>query len=53
MQSTNGKTNKGQIARSVRFDIAADKNDQFQTLFRTEILPTLKSRKASRMSCCW
>ena len=44
MQTTNGKTNKGQIARSVRFDIATDKNDEFQTLFRNEILPTLKKQ---------
>ena len=35
---------KGQIARSVRFDIATDKNEQFQTLFRNEILPTLKKQ---------
>jgi heme-degrading monooxygenase HmoA len=36
--------NKGQIARSVRFDIATDKNEQFHTLFRNEILPTLKKQ---------
>ncbi|MDQ6733536.1 MAG: hypothetical protein M3Z35_05375 [Nitrospirota bacterium] len=36
--------NKGQIARSVRFDIATDKNDQFHSLFRNEILPTLKKQ---------
>jgi heme-degrading monooxygenase HmoA len=36
--------NKGQIARSVRFDIATDKNEQFQTLFKNEILPTLKKQ---------
>ena len=35
---------KGQVARSVRFDIATDKNEQFQTLFRNEILPTLKKQ---------
>jgi heme-degrading monooxygenase HmoA len=35
---------KGQIARSVRFDIATDKNEQFQTLFKNEILPTLKKQ---------
>ena len=35
---------KGQIARSVRFDIATDKNEQFHTLFRNEILPTLKKQ---------
>ena len=44
MQTTNGKTNKGQIARSVRFDIATNKNDEFQSLFRNEILPTLKKQ---------
>ena len=35
----------GQIARSVRFDIAADKNEEFKTLFRNEILPTLKKQE--------
>lgn len=35
---------KGQIARSVRFDIATDKNEEFHTLFRNEILPTLKKQ---------
>jgi heme-degrading monooxygenase HmoA len=49
MQTTNGnntnsKTNKGQIARSVRFDIAADKNDEFKSLFRNEVLPILKKQ---------
>jgi heme-degrading monooxygenase HmoA len=34
----------GQIVRSVRFDIATDKNEQFHTLFRNEILPTLKKQ---------
>jgi heme-degrading monooxygenase HmoA len=38
-------TKKGQIARSVRFDIATDKNEEFQTLFRNEILPTLKKQE--------
>jgi hypothetical protein len=42
--NNNGKTNKGKIARSVRFDIAADKNEEFHTLFRNEILPTLKKQ---------
>jgi hypothetical protein len=42
--NTNSKTNKGRIARSVRFDIAADKNEEFHTLFRNEILPTLKKQ---------
>jgi len=36
---------KGQIARSVRFDIATDKNEQFHTLFKNEILPTLKKQE--------
>jgi hypothetical protein len=39
------KNNKGQIARSVRFDIATDKNEEFHTLFRNEILPTLKKQE--------
>ena len=43
--NTNSKTNKGRIARSVRFDIAADKNEEFHTLFRNEILPTLKKQE--------
>jgi heme-degrading monooxygenase HmoA len=42
--NNNTKTNKGQIARSVRFDIAADKNEEFHTLFRTEVLPILKKQ---------
>ncbi|MEX1185370.1 MAG: hypothetical protein WEA80_02150 [Gemmatimonadaceae bacterium] len=36
--------NKGQIARSVRFDIATDKNEEFHTLFRNEVLPMLKKQ---------
>lgn len=36
--------NTGQIARSVRFDIATDKNEQFHTLFRNEVLPMLKKQ---------
>lgn len=44
MKTTNGKTKNGQIARSVRFDIATDKNDEFHTLFRNEVLPTLKKQ---------
>ena len=44
MKTTNGKINKGQIARSVRFDLATDKNEEFQTLFRNEVLPTLKKQ---------
>jgi hypothetical protein len=41
----NNKTNTtDQIARSVRFDIATDKNEEFHTLFRNEVLPTLKKQ---------
>lgn len=36
--------NTGQIARSVRFDIATDKNEEFHTLFRNEVLPMLKKQ---------
>lgn len=35
---------KGQVARSVRFDIATDKNEQFHTIFRNEVLPILKKQ---------
>ena len=42
--NNNTKSNKGQIARSVRFDIVADKNEEFHTLFRNEILPILKKQ---------
>jgi len=42
--NNNTKTNKGQIARSVRFDIAADKSEEFHTLFRNEVLPILKKQ---------
>ncbi|MDP9202928.1 MAG: hypothetical protein M3P26_13500 [Gemmatimonadota bacterium] len=35
---------KGQIARSVRFDIATNKNEEFHTLFRNEVLPILKKQ---------
>jgi heme-degrading monooxygenase HmoA len=44
MQTTNGKTTKGQIARSVQFDIATNKNDEFHTLFKNEVLPILKKQ---------
>ena len=49
MKNTNGmgtttNNTKGQIARSVRFDLAANKNEEFKTLFRNEILPTLKKQ---------
>jgi len=36
--------NKGQVARSIRFDIAPNKHDEFHSLFRNEILPTLKKQ---------
>jgi hypothetical protein len=36
--------NNEQIARSVRFDIATDKNEEFHTLFRNEVLPMLKKQ---------
>lgn len=48
MKTTNSTTNKSQIARSVRFDIATDKNDQFHTLFRNEVLPILKKQDGFR-----
>ena len=38
----------GQVARSVRFDIAANKNDEFHTIFRNEILPILKDQDGFR-----
>lgn len=44
MQTTNRNTNQGQIARSVRFDLAADKNEEFHNLFRNEVLPILKKQ---------
>ena len=36
--------NKGQVARSVRFDIATDKNEQFHNIFRNDVLPILKKQ---------
>jgi|SRR5689334_17072327 heme-degrading monooxygenase HmoA len=38
------QTNKGQVARSVRFDIAANKNEEFHTLFQSQVLPKLKKQ---------
>ena len=38
------KINNGQVARSVRFDIAPDKNEQFHNLFRNDVLPILKKQ---------
>jgi hypothetical protein len=42
MQNIN--KHKDQIARSVRFDIATDKNEEFHTLFRDEVLPMLRKQ---------
>ena len=36
--------NNGQVARSVRFDIATDKNEEFHKLFKNEVLPILKKQ---------
>jgi heme-degrading monooxygenase HmoA len=44
MQTTNAKTSKGQVARSVRFDLATDKTDEFHNIFKNEVLPTLKKQ---------
>ena len=38
------KNNNGQVARSVRFDIAADKNQEFHTLFTNKVLPILRKQ---------
>jgi heme-degrading monooxygenase HmoA len=38
------KTNNEQVARSVRFDIATNKNEEFHTLFRNEVLPILRKQ---------
>ena len=38
------QTNKGQVARSVRFDIATDKNEEFHRLFQSQVLPKLKKQ---------
>jgi hypothetical protein len=49
MQNTNTTPiSNGQIARSVRFDIATDKNEEFHTLFRNEVLPILKKQDGFR-----
>ena len=42
------KVTNGQVARSVRFDIAANKNDEFHTIFRNDILPILKEQDGFR-----
>ncbi|MEO8910171.1 MAG: hypothetical protein ABI408_08090 [Gemmatimonadaceae bacterium] len=36
--------NKGHVARSIRFDIATDKNVEFHRLFKNEVLPMLKKQ---------
>ena len=33
-----------QVARSIRFDIATDKNEEFHKLFKSEVLPVLKKQ---------
>jgi len=38
------KIDNGQVARSVRFDIATDKNEEFHTIFRNDVLPILKKQ---------
>jgi hypothetical protein len=38
------KINNEQVARSVRFDIATNKNEEFHTLFRNEVLPILRKQ---------
>jgi heme-degrading monooxygenase HmoA len=38
------KNNNGQVARSVRFDIATDKNQEFHTLFANKVLPILRKQ---------
>jgi hypothetical protein len=38
------KLNNQQVARSVRFDIATDKNEEFHSLFKNEVLPVLKKQ---------
>ena len=43
-KNINTKSSKGQIARSVRFEIAPNKSEEFHTLFRNEILPALKKQ---------
>jgi heme-degrading monooxygenase HmoA len=43
-QNVNIKRGKGQIARSVRFEIAPNKTEEFHTLFRNEVLPILKKQ---------
>ena len=42
------KITNEQVARSVRFDIATDKNEEFHTIFRNDILPVLKKQDGFR-----
>jgi len=42
------KITNEQVARSVRFDIAADKNEEFHTIFRNDVLPILKKQDGFR-----
>jgi heme-degrading monooxygenase HmoA len=52
MQNLNQNTNKnintkrgnGQVARSIRFELAPDRKEEFHTLFRDEVLPILKKQ---------
>jgi quinol monooxygenase YgiN len=49
MQTVTTTSNgNGQIARSIRFDIAPNKKDEFLTLFRNEVLPILKKQDGFR-----
>jgi heme-degrading monooxygenase HmoA len=38
------KLNNEQVARSVRFDIATNKNEEFHTLFNDQVLPILRKQ---------
>jgi heme-degrading monooxygenase HmoA len=38
------KLNNQQVARSVRFDIATNKNEEFHTLFNDQVLPILRKQ---------
>lgn len=42
------KVNNGQVARSVRFDIATDKNEEFHRIFRNDVLPMMKKQDGFR-----
>jgi heme-degrading monooxygenase HmoA len=47
-QNVTTRNGKGQIARSIRFDIAPNRNEEFHTLFRDEVLPILKKQDGFR-----